>query len=124
MFSITPRIRQDLDVVTIEGKEYVVGYKVVTEDMRSLGLRNNPNILTFRQGRWVDLSPDKIVPGKADYGGIWLAVSRGNANRLKTYMGETYEEHTRIFRTITRDVLFHNNYRMKTSGVKLLEEIK
>jgi hypothetical protein len=28
-----------------------------------------------------------------------------------------------MFEAIVRDVLFHNSYRMKTSGIKLLEEI-
>jgi len=122
-FRITSRIRKDLLTVTLEGKEYVVGYKVLTLDMKSLGLRKNPNIITFSRKEWVDLPLDQVVPGKSDFGGIWLAVSLSNARRLQNYMAEKYEQETLIFESLVRDVLYYNSYRMKTSGVKLLEEI-
>ena len=122
-FKITPRMRKDLITVTLDEVEYLLGYKVVTHDMKSLGLRKNPNIITFRQNQWITLPSDKVVPGKGDYGGIWLAISLGNARRLQAYMGEKYEQETLIFEAITRDVLYYNSYRMKTSGIKLLDEI-
>jgi len=113
----------ELERINLRGMDYVLGYKVVTRDMKSLGLRNNPNIVKFKIGEWIDLSPDKIVAGKGDYGGIWLAISSSAGNGLRRYMSKQYNQKTRMFKSIVRDVLFYNSYRIKTSGIKLLEEI-
>lgn len=118
-----PHSKRDLITVTLDGVKYFVGYKVVTFDMKSLGLRKNPNIMRFPIRQWVNLSPDQIVPGKSDYGGIWLAVSLGNAKRLQSYMIEKYDRETRVFEAIVDNLLYHNSYRMKVSGIKLLEEM-
>ena len=114
----------NLKKVTIRGREYTLGYKVVTMDMMSLGLRKNPNLMKFRIGEWIDLPPDKVIANAGDYGGIWLAISSSAGNGLRKYMLRQYEEKTRMFEAIVRDVLYHNCYRMKTSGIKLLEEIE
>jgi len=113
----------NLKKITIQGREYVLGYKVVTMDMKSLGLRHNPNIMEFRLDEWIDLPPSRIVPGEGDYGGIWCGISSSAANCTRRHMMNTYGEKTRMFKSIVRDILFHNSYRMKTSGIKLLEEL-
>jgi hypothetical protein len=115
--------KSELKRITLEGINYSLGYKVVTMNMDSLGLRKNPNIIHFKVGEWTDLPPEKIVRGKRDYGGIWLAISSSAGNGLRMYMLKQYGAETRMFEAIVRDVLFHNSYRMKTSGIKLLEEI-
>ena len=115
--------KSKLKRITLEGINYNLGYKVVTMNMESLGLRKNPNIIQFKVGEWTDLSPDKIVRGRGDYGGIWLAISSSAGNRLRMYMLDHYSKETRMFEAIVRDVLFYNSYRMKTSGLKILEEI-
>jgi hypothetical protein len=115
--------RKDLITVTLEGVRYFVGYKVVTDDMKSLGLRKNSNIVQFPVNKWVNLPPEQIVPGKGDYGGIWLAVSLGNARGLQRYMFNKREQETRIFEAIVDNLLYFNSYRMKVGGIKLLEEL-
>lgn len=41
-------------------------YKVVTQNMESLGLRKNPNIMKFVVGKWVELPDEEIQVGSAD----------------------------------------------------------
>ncbi len=48
-------------------KEY---YKVFTTELKSLGLRRNPNILTFIPNEWYFLETKDIVEGSGDFGGI------------------------------------------------------
>ena len=86
-----------------------IGYKVVTEKMESLGLRKNPNILTFVIGQWTELNEDQIKPGKSDWGGIWLARGYGGANTLRKYMREKYDINTLIYLTNIGIVLFENS---------------
>lgn len=45
-------------------------YKVFTEELKSLGLRKNPNIITFIPNEWYFLDKDNIVEGVSDFGGI------------------------------------------------------
>lgn len=113
----------ELKKINFRGIEYTCGYKVVTMKMTSLGLRKNPNIMKFTVGEWIDLPSNKVVADAGDYGGIWLAISSSAGNGLRKYMLRQYGEKTRMFEAIVRDVLFHNSYRMKTNGLKLLEEI-
>ncbi|MBN2459319.1 hypothetical protein JXB28_03455 [Candidatus Woesearchaeota archaeon] len=98
-------------------------YKVVTKDMKSLGLRRNPNIIIYPEGEWYFLPREKVVPGKGDYGGIWVARSLSAAKMLNKYMKEKYSVSTRIFRAAIGDVLYQNSYRIKTDRIKLGEEI-
>ena len=97
-------------------------FKVTTSDRKSLGLRNNPTILTFPLGKWIKSST--VKEGKSDDGGIWLAVSLSNAKRLKKYMFERYGKHCRIFKAAIGRILFKNSYRIKADKIKCEEEIK
>ncbi len=108
--------------VNLEGKLYRVGYKVVTEDMKSLGLRKNPHIMTFNIAEWIFLPENQVVPGNGDYGGIWLAISLSNARRLREYMLCKHERETKIFEALIDRVLYSNSYRVKTNGLMLVEE--
>ena len=38
---------------TLDGIVRKVGFKVITPDMKSLGLRGNPNILEYSLGDWI-----------------------------------------------------------------------
>jgi len=107
----------------INERFYPLGYKIVTEEMKSLGLRNNPNIMTFPIDEWVVLPDEKVVPGKADFGGIWAALHKGSIPTLKNYMAEMYGVKTRAFLTAMQRPVFANSYRVKSQGVFLLEEI-
>lgn len=97
-------------------------FKVTTFGRKSLGLRNNPTILTFPLGKWIK-SPS-VREGKSDDGGIWLAVSLSNARRLKKYMFEHHRKRCRIFRATTGRILFKSSYRIKTDKIRCDEEIK
>jgi len=112
------------DWTTIEGISRPVIFKVVTESYQSLGLRRNPNILTFPPGRWVILDDDLIVPGKGDWGGIWSALTQSKAKGLSNYMKDKKNINTNIFLTALDKPLYANSYRVKSVGIMLLQEIK
>jgi hypothetical protein len=103
--------------------EDLIGYKVVTDTMQSLGLRKNPNILTYPVGEWYFLPETLVVPGKSDYGGVWVAKTLSGAKRLADYVKEKYGIRTRIFRAYIAKVLYGNSYRIKTDGLFLSEEV-
>ncbi|HSV95066.1 MAG TPA: hypothetical protein VLH94_03795 [Spirochaetia bacterium] len=110
----------------IEDKFYPLGYKIVTTELKSLGLRNNPNIMTFPIGEWVRLPDDQVTVGNthwSGWGGIWMALRRGSIPTYRNYMMEKYQIKTRAFLTAMDRPLFANNDRVKSQGVMLLEEI-
>jgi hypothetical protein len=95
-------------------------YKVVTEDMGSLGLRKNPNTMWFRMNKWV-LEPQP-QEGKQDIGGIWCCVKLSAARALKKYFENRYGR-ARIFECEIGIILYENSYRTKTDRIKLINEI-
>jgi hypothetical protein len=97
-------------------------YKVVTTANQSLGLRRNPTILTFPVHRWVK-SPTVSV-GKTDQGGVWVAQGLSQARGLSRYMLKKYNQETKIYETQIGKILYENSYRVKTTKVKLIKEIK
>jgi hypothetical protein len=106
------------------GKELFCGYKVVRENMTSLGLRNNPNIMTFRLDEWSYFPEERIIEGIGDYGGIWLARTYGRAKAYKKYMRKQHDCEARIFLSLIDRVLLINQDRLKTNGIKMLEELE
>lgn len=97
-------------------------YKVVTQDLKSLGLRKNPTIITFPIGEKV-FEKGKIFKDNRDSGGIWVANSIGNARTLRKYMKSKYNIDCRIFSVEIGIVLYQNSYRTKTNYVRLEEEV-
>lgn len=97
-------------------------YKVVTKDMKSLGLRKNPNIMTYRVGKWKYENPDNINYQSSDFGGIWVANGLSQARGLVRYLKKK-SMGSRIFLVEIGDILYQNNYRLKTDKVKLIKEI-
>ena len=94
-------------------------YKVVTEDLKSLGLRKNPNVMHFPIGEWV-IEPEPLG-GNYDYGGIWCTATLSNAKKLQKYFARY--GNSRIFTCEIGEVLYENSYRVKTNRVKLIKEI-
>lgn len=95
-------------------------YKVVTENMKSLGLRKNPNVMTFLINKWMyEPNPNE---GKDDTGGIWCCEKLSAARGLKKYFEKRYGR-AKIFECEIGVVLFQNNYRTKTDKVKLIKEV-
>ncbi len=110
--------------IEIDGVLRPITFKVVTEGSQSLGLRCNPNILTFALGNWVRLSDDEIIAGNDDSGGIWSALRLSGAKKLSDYMMNKYEVVTRIFQAALDKPLYANSYRVKSQGVMLLNEVQ
>jgi len=99
-------------------------YKVVTEDLKSLGLRNNPTIFQYAVGLWTqEPSPTMGQGGWGGTGGIWVANGLSNAKNLKKYMNKK-GINVKIYEIEVGGVLFSNTYRSKVSSVKLIKEIE
>lgn len=107
----------------IEDNIYPLGFKVVTSEMKSLGLRKNPNIMTFPVGKWAMLPDEKVSADNDDWGGIWTALRRGSIKTLQKYMRDQYGVETKAFLTAMYRPVFANSYRIKSQGVMLLDEI-
>ncbi|MBT7706031.1 hypothetical protein HN747_01145 [archaeon] len=109
--------------VNFNDQEYSCAYKVVRSDMTSLGLRNNPTPMKFYMGNWIYLPEGDEVEGISDYGGIWLARTKGRARSYKKYMANQHGAETRVFLSLIDRVLFINQDRVKTNGLRLIEEL-
>ncbi len=113
-----------IDTINLNGDCYPVGYKVVTEDLKSLGLRRNPNIIAYSINEWYYLKENQIKDGPDDWGGIWVARTLSNAKKLKKYYEEKHLKSARVFKATLDEILYFNSYRIKTNGIVMLEEIK
>ncbi len=113
----------NIHTVELEGEIYPMGYRVVTEDMESLGLRNNPNIIKYPVGEWLALPPEQVEEGNGDWGGIWLARTPSRAKEYKRYMREKHRVEARVFKTAIGKILFCNSGRIKTDAIFMFEEI-
>jgi hypothetical protein len=98
----------------------MIYYKVVTEELKSLGLRRNPNIMDFPLGYWI-IEPTP-VEGKGDKGGIWCCKKKSAARALKKYYEKRYGP-ALIFQCHIGEVLYQNSYRTKTDAIKLITEV-
>lgn len=112
-------------------KQYPRYYKVVTKDLKSLGLRNNPTIMTFPIGEWIyEPNPKEGPGGFGGVGGIWVANGLSGGKGLLKYMrkkakkeNNTELENCRLFEVEIGKVLYSNSYRTKTDKVRLVKEI-
>jgi hypothetical protein len=106
-------------------------YKVVTKDLKSLGLRNNPTIMDFPVGDWVyEPNPTEGPGGWGGTGGIWVANGLSQGKGLLKYMQkkalkENDEElkDCRLFEVEIGNVLYSNSYRSKVDAVKMIKEL-
>ena len=105
------------------GKMLPIAFKVVTQDLKSLGLAGNPNILCFNHYGWTSLPDLKIVVGKSDYGGIWSTIEKSEAGGLRNYMKNKHNIETRVFLVALENPVYANNRRTKSQGVLLLDEV-
>lgn len=113
----SPRVES----LEFNGANYNIGYRITTSEMKSLGLRNNPNIIQYEMNKWI--YPIKNEKFHDDAGGIWLARTLGNAKAYHKYMLRKHHKKTRIFKSLIGKVLFSNNERLKTDKIYLFEEI-
>lgn len=93
--------------------------------MNSLGLRGNPNILTYPEtGEVFRLPPDWVEAGKQDWGGIWITKTLSRAKSLVRYMAKKHQiSGCRIFLAKTGQIFYENDYRIKTDSVEFWAEI-
>lgn len=98
-------------------------FKVVTADMKSLGLRRNKNILSYPIGEWINVPAKDIRRDGGDRGGIWACKTLKQAKRLRLYMREKHGTQARIFEALAGEILWQSSYRVKTDRIKLLEEV-
>jgi len=108
--------------ISIDGISRPVLFKVVTHDLKSLGLRKNPNIMTFSENVW-STSNTNPKSGNSDVGGIWSALKFSGAKTLSKYMESHYSLKTRIFKAAADTPLYANSYRVKSAGIYLFEEV-
>lgn len=104
-----------------DGLWFPLAYKLVTIDMESLGLRNNPTPMNFPIGEWV-FEKRNLQYGK-DFGGIWTALRKSSINTLRKHCMETWGMETKAFLTGIYNPVYANSYRIKSQGVILLKEI-
>lgn len=117
---------------TIGGESFPVGYKVVTQDRLSLGLRGNVGgftpdewrILRYDAEKWTELPDHLLVASRVDWGGIWAARTPGNARALWKYY-EVKRDYgpARILVCAMKGLLFAKPDRVKCRGVYPIEEI-
>ena len=112
-----------IQTILLEDKIYDSGFKVVTQDLESLSLRKNPNIIKYPIDKWYFLSQEEIRKNSDDFGGIWVARTLSGAKNLRRYMQEKYSKETRIFIAALDEILYFNDYRIKTSGLKMVKEV-
>jgi len=101
---------------------FPIGYKVVTNDLESLGLRNNPTPMKFPIGEWV-FEERNLECNANDWGGIWTALRQSSIKTLKNHCKNTWDMETRGFLTAIYNPVFSNTYRIKSQGVMILKEI-
>jgi hypothetical protein len=117
---------KSLQRIIFENREYYIGYKVVTNEMKSLGLKRNPNIKEYPVNEWFYLPKDELERGKEDWGGIWVTKDQSGARNIVNYMRKKYSRETRVFKALLDKILHVGegySYRVKTNGVFLFEEI-
>jgi hypothetical protein len=107
----------------IDGVLRPILFKVVTDDLKSLGLRKNPNIMQFSDGEWTALSEDELLATNKDWGGIWSTLKLSGAKTLSKYISSQYNKTTKTFLVALDTPLYANSYRVKSKGVFLLSEI-
>lgn len=112
-----------IQIANLEGRTFKLGYKVVTDDLKSLGLRNNPNIIQYPIDKWFFLPADSIASGSDDWGGIWTLRLLSGAKRLRDYMYDYHKMETRVFKACLGKILFYNSYRIKTNAIRMFEEL-
>ena len=103
----------------------MVYYKVVTEDLRSIGLRGAPQI-QYKIGEWVyPLEPLSMHYFKG--GGLWVYSKRSDALNGKRYVEKKHRIKCRIFFCRIGIILTHTPetfHRVKTNKVMLLQELQ
>ncbi len=96
-------------------------YKVVTDDLKSVGLLR-ANQVQYSIGKWVcPLEPPSNHPRKG--GGLWTLRRKSDAFKMVGYLMKKYQRTSRVFVCIVGDFLYQNSYRAKTDKLMLILEV-
>ena len=97
-------------------------YKVVKEDLTSVGLLNAPPV-QYKLNKWAR-PLEKLSSHPRKGGGLWVYKERRDAFAAQRYLMKKYNLKTRAFVCrIGLLILHETSYRRKTDKVKLIEEI-
>ena len=107
----------------IKDRWYPLGYKVVTLDNKSLGLRKNPTIYTYEVGGWMIMPKDELIIEDIDEGGIFSGASLSSARKTQQYCRERQKDpfETKIFYAAIYRPFLANGYKVKSQGIMLLK---
>lgn len=117
-------------VAEIGDDKYAVGFKAVTADThKSLGLRGNrknmtdpdKRILTYEDGKWVEVEQDKLVPENVDWGGLWCGRTPSDAKKIAQYY-ERYGEAV-VIPVLMEEPIYAKPDRIKCRAVFSLGEL-
>lgn len=108
----------------MDDTEYPIGFKAVTADLRSLGLRGNRKNMTpadqriqvYEIGKWTE-EKSLLVPADADWGGIWCGRTPGEAAKIEKYFEETKQKDAIVLAVLMEDPIYAKPSRVKCAGV-------
>lgn len=108
----------------VDGTEYPIGFKAVTTDLHSLGLRGNvkdmtppeTRIMAYEIGKWTDETA-ALVPADADWGGIWCGRTPGEAAKIERYFEETKRKDAIVLAVLMKEPIYAKPDRVKCAGV-------
>ena len=96
-------------------------FKVLRRDLTSVGLLGAIP-LKYVIGKWVrPREPLSSHPYKG--GGLWVVKTRGDAKSIKKYLLKKHDVIARIFICDIGRILYETSYRVKTSKVRITQEI-
>lgn len=112
--------------VRLEQRWYPLGFRVLTNDLKSLGLRGNTTILTYKIGEWTKLQKSQLIFDDVDEGGIFSGVSLSAARKTQESCRNRQRNpfETRVFYAAILNPFLSNSYKVKSQGLMLLEELR
>jgi len=96
-------------------------FKAVDDNLMSLGLKRVTPI-KYKINKWV-YPREKPQKGEFTPGGLWVGKHSSFISWLRRYMRLKYQKEIRIFSCEIGEILFETVNRIKTTKVKLIEEV-
>lgn len=96
----------------IDGVTYQVGYKVVTEDLKSTGLKGTP-VVQFDEHEWNEYEH-----------GVWAARVPSFATYVRSWLRYRYGRKSRTFIVALKGIREIKKHGVHADAIKFLEEMK
>lgn len=104
-----------------KGEDVMPYFKVLRQDLTSVGLLGAIH-LQYVIGQWVrPREPLSSHPYKG--GGLWVVKTASDAKGIKKYLLRKHDIIARIFICDIGRILYKTSYRVKTSKVRITQEI-